>query len=274
MEIPDHRQWMYNRKDPQNRSLHFCFVRGVEEFLSAARELDSFKYDGTFRCPCHSCRCLQFLKLDVVRNHLHNRGFQQDYYYWHNHGETTPSMIARSMDVDPDDLNNYEQMLMDVQGSGFNYNTEPEEPNPTYAKFHKLLCASQSPLRDGCEDHSVLSIAVRLMSIKSDYNIPEGCINEIITLIKEVLPSGNRMLDNFYKTKKLVSQLGCGYKKIDCCTSSCMLFRGEDAHENSCKFCGEARFKEKEIENNRGKKIPQKQMWYLPIIPRLQRLFA
>lgn len=80
-------------------------------------------------------------------------------------------MFARTMDADPDDLDNFEQMLMDVQ-EGFNYNAELEDPNPTYAKFHKLLCASQSPLWDGCEDHSVLLIAVRLMSIKLDYNIP------------------------------------------------------------------------------------------------------
>lgn len=108
------------------------------------------------------------------------------------------------------------------------------------------------------------------MCIKSDYNIPEACIDEIIQLIKEILPSSNRMLDNFYHTKKLASQLGFGYKKIDTCPSGCMLFRGDDASERYCKFCGEARYKDNDTINNRRKEIPRKQMWYLPIGPRLQ----
>lgn len=57
-------------------------------------------------------------------------------------------------------------------------------------------------------------MATRILSIKSDYNIAEGCIDEIIQLIKEVLPTGNRMLPNFYQTKRLVSQLGCGHKNL------------------------------------------------------------
>jgi hypothetical protein len=65
------------------------------------------------------------------------------------------------------------------------------------------------------------------------------------------------------------------YEKIDVCDSNCMLFWKETASEKKCNVCGERRFVE--VENDDGltvmTKIAHKQLRYMPLIPRLKRLF-
>ena len=41
-----------------------------------------------------------------------------------------------------------------------------------------------------------------------------------------------------------------------------------------CKFCETSRFKPKRVESGRYKDVPYKRMHYLPLIPRLNRLYA
>jgi hypothetical protein len=65
------------------------------------------------------------------------------------------------------------------------------------------------------------------------------------------------------------------YEKIDVCDNNCMLFWKETAGEKKCTVCGERRFVE--VENDDGlivtMKIARKQLRYMPLIPRLKRLF-
>ena len=49
-----------------------------------------------------------------------------------------------------------------------------EQPNAKAQAFYDMLQAAQRPLWDGC-GQTELSNAIRLMSIKSDYNMPQNC---------------------------------------------------------------------------------------------------
>ena len=60
-----------------------------------------------------------------------------------------------------------------------------EQPNAEAQAFYNMLQAAQRPLWDGCSNQSELSNAVRLMSIKSDYNMPQNCFNEVMQLMHE-----------------------------------------------------------------------------------------
>ncbi|XP_075103289.1 uncharacterized protein LOC107767631 isoform X1 [Nicotiana tabacum] len=96
-------------------------------------------------------------------------------------------------------------------------------------------------------------------------------MNAIIGLMGEVSPNIN-LPGDYYKAKKLVSKLGLSSTKIDCCEKSCMLYHKDDAALEACKFCGLSRFKK--VTNAKAKKVPIKRMHYLPIIPRLKRLYV
>ncbi|RYQ96420.1 hypothetical protein Ahy_B08g092180 [Arachis hypogaea] len=57
----------------------------------------------------------------------------------------------------------------------------------------------------------------------------------------------------------------------NCCVNGCMIYYKEDKDLRQCKFCGKQKFKPRKGKN---KEVPYKRMHYLPLIPRLQRLYA
>ena len=139
-----------------------------------------------------------------------------------------------------------------------------------------MLRAADTPIWEGCQNHSQLSVVARLLNIKSENNMSEKCFNQVAQLMKEVLPQGNKMIDDFYQTKKLVAGLGLPVQKIDVCPNGCMLYWKDDMHKRECKFCGHDRYmhRKKVGKNKQKKEIALKKMYYFPITPRLQRLYA
>ena len=119
----------------------------------------------------------------------------------------------------------------------------PEPPNPDAQRFYDLLNALQRPLWDDCTNHSELSFALRLMSIKSEHNMSQSCFNEVVQLMKEACPSKNYVPDKFSDAEKLVRKLGLTSVKIDCCVNGCMLYYKDDAHLQQCKFCDAPRYR-------------------------------
>ena len=73
---------------------------------------------------------------------------------------------------------------------------------------------------------------------------------------------------------KLVSKLGLKEEKIDYCVKRCMLYYKDDVALTHYKFYEESRFKTKREESGRYKDVLHKRMHYLPLIPRLKRLYA
>ncbi|KAK2361949.1 hypothetical protein QL285_087052 [Trifolium repens] len=85
---------------------------------------------------------------------------------------------------------------------------------------------------------------------------------------------------NYYEAKQLVAKLGLEVKRIDCCVNGCMLYYNNefgvsDGALLECKFCQEPRYRvTRNSRASRRKPIPRKAMFYLPIIPRLQRWYT
>ncbi|GKF12485.1 transposon, En/Spm-like protein, partial [Tanacetum coccineum] len=61
--------------------------------------------------------------------------------------------------------------------------------------------------------------------------------------------------------------------KIHACPNDCMLYWKEDAKKKKCDICGHARFKKGRKGRGKHKEVPYKVLRYLPLTPRLQRLF-
>ena len=115
---------------------------------------------------------------------------------------------------------------------------------------------------------------MRLLSVKSDYNIPQNCFNEVIQLMKEMCPPNNSMPNNYRQTKKVVKDLSNNVVLIDCCWKGCMLFYEEDAKLGACKFCGHSRWKRQMSQQRNQNPLSYSRTHYLPLKPRLQRLYA
>jgi hypothetical protein len=92
---------------------------------------------------------------------------------------------------------------------------------------------------------------------------------------QHVLPSNHKMPKDMYQSKKNLSALGMEYKKIDVCKDNCMIFYKEHRDETKCLKCGKLRFIE--VVNEDGEKVTMKtthkQLRYMPLTPRMKRLF-
>ena len=83
------------------------------------------------------------------------------------------------------ELNPYKQMIMDHDGPSLGQYIEQEgvieiecieeNPNPEAQEFFDMLTTVQAPLWEGCEHHSELSAFLTSLSLKSYYNMLEGC---------------------------------------------------------------------------------------------------
>ncbi|KAG8374542.1 hypothetical protein BUALT_Bualt10G0006000 [Buddleja alternifolia] len=179
--------------------------------------------------------------------------------------------------ITQENYDSFREMVTDAAGPEFDWNTrdEPEAPNPTAQKIFKMKDAANSPLWPGCEDYSELSALSELLNIKSESNLSEGHFNRFLKAFGRMLPKGHKLPDSFYSSKKVVAPLGLGVDKIDACENDCMLYWKDDKELRECKICHHPRFKpNKHGGKKRHKDVPFKQLSYLPLIPRLQRLYT
>jgi len=140
--------------------------------------------------------------------------------------------------------------------------------------FYNMVQAAQQPLYDCCSTHSELSVAMKLLSIKSDYNMPQNYFNEIVHLMKDMCPPNNRMLNSYGQTKKVAKDLSNVVILIDCCRKGCMLFLKDDANLDARKFCGHSRWKRQMSQERNQNPLPYSRTHYMPLKPRLQNLYA
>ncbi|BBN68084.1 hypothetical protein Prudu_274S000500 [Prunus dulcis] len=225
------------------------------------------------RCPCRRCNNTLWETIENVGFHLVRNGMIETYSIWNLHGEQldhASSSNATRMDsvepiVDPND------QVMDIIEDVFpfastNINHEREDDVPTpidsaeFEQYEKLLKNANQELYPGCESFSVLTAIVELMHGKIKYRMSNlECFRRTIVCRKII------------NTQKVLNGLGLGYEKIHACKNNCMLFYKEHETLDTCLICNESRFKM--TSQNRTTKIPQKVMRYLPLKPRLQRLY-
>ena len=144
-------------------------------------------------------------------------------------------------------------------------------------KFFDMLKEADDPLYSGCESHSQLSMVARLLRIKAESNTSESTFNKWVQSFKEALPRDNILPNDFYGYKKLIRDLGLPVKKIDACKNGCMLYWKDDLGEEACKFCNFPRYKQRtkgRPNNPKRKRMAHSVLRYLPLTPRLQRLYA
>ncbi|KAL4580605.1 hypothetical protein LXL04_016805 [Taraxacum kok-saghyz] len=199
------------------------------------------------------------------------------YTCWSQHGEL---LIDHSMvdvgsnydDVDDsqDDVrDNLNEMLDDIKG---------DVPDNDYEKFQQLIEDSEKPLYDGCTKFTKLSAVLKLFNLKANNGWSDKSFTEILEAINEMLPEGNELPVSLYQAKKIMCAMDLEIERIHACPNDCMLYRNEHANLHECITCGTSRYlRKKQTEYNGDVKKngpPAKLLWYLPIVPRLKRLFA
>ena len=150
-----------------------------------------------------------------------------------------------------------------------------------YNELPSIDAASKKDLYPGCKKkYSKLSVTLTLLRFKAESSLSKKAFTQLLTLFKDILPEDNVLPKSMNEAKKIVCPLELEVQKIHAFVNDCMLYRGDYKDLRSCPICKHARYNrrrahdkykmDKEIET----RILFKVVWYLPIIPRLKRLFA
>ncbi|XP_049397375.1 uncharacterized protein LOC125861553 [Solanum stenotomum] len=148
-----------------------------------------------------------------------------------------------------------------------------EGPSEDAKKFFKLLEEGKQELYHGCENLSKLNFTIRLFLFKCIHGLSNVAFGDLLDLLREAFPFAH-IPESFHKEKNVIKDLGLDYEKIHACPNDCMLFWKENEKENNCYVCGSSRWKTvNDPLTNESSKIPAKVLRYLPLKPRLQRIF-
>ena len=114
------------------------------------------------------------------------------------------------------------------------------------------------------------------MALKAQFNLGRECYDAMMTVFGRFLPKGHVLPPNLYQSDKILRALKMPYEKIHACEEGCALFRLQYADLNYCPICMSSRYVV--VDNGMGEKtqtkIPVNVLRYMPIVPRLQRLYV
>ncbi|GLT26241.1 hypothetical protein SLA2020_013230 [Shorea laevis] len=221
----------------------------------------------------------------VVSVHLCKHGFMNNYYTWYVHGETSSNTVRNfegescNMEFVRNEVDAlYHEMVVDAMGAQSEYNDRPmaNEPNSKAREFYNLLHAAEIHIGAGGQDVTVLSWMVEMLKMKTLYNMSAANWEMALSLSRKLLSPEDqeKVPKDFYSAKKMINVLGFGYKKIDICVNDCFLYYDEQSKNlTACPVCGESRYESRNMLAIRQKNVPRKCLWYMPITPRLQRLY-
>jgi len=240
--------WMLKHRNTRE------YVSGVNEFIEHA--IAHYSVGLKIPCPCVMCGNLVRVTEFYLKDHLIRYGITTSYKQWIWHGEVDNESNVYNGENESNEGDRLEDMLRDIQdglqnsGSGLNY----------------LLSDAKEPLYGGCSKFSKLSSVVKLYNIKAANGWSDKSFTDLLGLLKDMLPNGNKLPSRVYDAKKMLTKLGMTYEKIHACPNDCVLYRKEYATLESCPSCKAPRYKKENV--------PAKVLWYFPIIPRLLRMFS
>ncbi|GAU48783.1 hypothetical protein TSUD_406260 [Trifolium subterraneum] len=259
------RSWMYDRVNPNRFGLKDSFLSGVAEFVNKAMEQPQYLNNGEIRCPCVNCKCID-LKTASEDQDVDIGGHSSS-------GEDVG---------DEDQFEAMNEMIYDAYRPFSNVpNAESDMENETHGEtdvpiekaqqFYNKLISTNQPIYEGASE-SKLSISVKLLAAMSIWHVPQKCIDHFAQMLVDVCPTKQCLPQNHYQATKLVSTLGLEVQKIDCCVNGCLLYYKEDISLTECRVCQAPRYVPRRKGMGNHKDVPEKRMFYFPIIPRLQRL--
>jgi hypothetical protein len=141
--------------------------------------------------------------------------------------------ILRLSDVDiMSRVDNIEEMIRNIE----RHANDDQYSNGELAKYKKMIEDSNKPLYDGCAvQYMRLFAMVKLFQLKASNGWSDGSFNDLLTLLKDMLPQGNSVPEIIYEAKQIICPLGLEVEKIHACKNDCILYCGEE-YEDLEKF--------------------------------------
>ncbi|KAL6586327.1 hypothetical protein OROMI_001315 [Orobanche minor] len=211
------------------------------------------------------------------------RGFVRGYRVWECHGEQRNRSGSSNYSVGESSqmplvreeyVSNYTDMVYDAIHPQFDeceFKVGPDLPNKEAKAFFGLLREANVEIYEN-SNKTVLGFMAEWLHTKEYKNATESADDGFLRVALNYLvaPEARHLVpDIMYKINRMMEKMSLGYETFDVCTNNCFLYYKEDEALIQCPFCHEARY---EMLSS-GNYTARKKLWYLPISPRLQRLY-
>ena len=121
---------------------------------------------------------------------------------------------------------------------------------------HMHLCMSNYKLIirtlciRGCTSFTRLSMVLDLVNLKARFGWSDKSFNELLVVLKKMLPGNNTLPKNWYEAKKILCLVGMEHQKIHACPNDYILYRNQFADMCKCPTCGVSQYKVKDGEGS------------------------
>lgn len=220
---------------------------------------------NVIRCPCRKCQNMARHTGELVVEHLVINGMDMTYTTWILHGEPISAVNPNAKKSEARDM--YEAAFTHEQP------TEETGDRGGDTEFTEMLEDAETPLFPGCTKYTRLSAVATLYKHKTAHGLSDHSFNELLGILRDMLPEENTIPESMYATKKLLKSFDLGYERIDACKNDCCLFRGGLKDLEACPKCGSSRWKTDQHTGKVHIGVPTKVLRYFPIVPRLRRMF-
>lgn len=266
-------------------------ARSSDEYAAGVRKFVQFAAANSGKnvkilCPCKNCANRFWLADQLVWDHLISVGFINGYTTWVYHGENAvisePVAETTQDQVEYADKEEMDQLLFDAFGmydkstldSDLAENSD-DESDANLESYKNLVNEASQELYPGCKTFSMLQFLVRLLNIKSMWRMSNRCFEEVLKLLKDVIPQGQFLPKNLHDAKKYINSVGLGYDSHDSCINDCILFKGQYADASICPTCNTSRWKSEKtgVDGKRVFKVARKVARHFPLDIRIHMLF-
>jgi hypothetical protein len=77
-----------------------------------------------------------------------------------------------------------------------------------------------------------------MLQWKASNRISDTAFDELLLIVKDMLPKGNELPASTYEAKRVVCPLGLEVEKIHACSNDCILYRGKEYEKlEACPVC-------------------------------------
>nr|AAX96178.1 transposon protein, putative, CACTA, En/Spm sub-class [Oryza sativa Japonica Group]ABA93412.1 transposon protein, putative, CACTA, En/Spm sub-class [Oryza sativa Japonica Group] len=136
------------------------------------------------------------------------------------------SLVLRNESCYTKGYYNIGQILQDAK--------ENDESEKEAHKLERMLEDHRTSLYPGCEQgHKKLDTTLEFLQWKAKNGVSDKEFGDLLKLVKNILPEGNKLPETTYEAKKIVYPLGLEVQKIHACPNDCILYRGEENKGNA-----------------------------------------
>ncbi|XP_021733288.1 uncharacterized protein LOC110700108 [Chenopodium quinoa] len=235
LEVQKRLEWMRCANRTDN-----LYINGVNSFLQFAfgdleMNSDLGEEEKKVPYPCNRCNNGPHKTRDEIYTNLIVNGIVQGYVRWIYHGEFKPPQKKSRNDLGDSARDDIYRMIHDRFSPGVSNNDDiddmldaeqqPKEfDQPRYKKdtkeakmFENLMRDAQQTLYPGCNEFSKLSFILKLFQIKCMDGMTNKAFTSMLHMFKNALPKGADLPSNYYEARKMITNLGFDYEKIEAC---------------------------------------------------------